>query len=590
MAKHGHGVRAVADIGAGALIRQAGSSGSANWIGDVNGNGNGDWNNPGDWSGQALPPASATATFATGYFGYTVTGDATIAGILVNGDGVTFDGAITQDSSGGATFLTGENGASVTFDANSFVTGGGIDFQAGSLLEIQGLFITTGGTADQVIVDGLNGQVISSGGLDVNGLYVQDGASYTGDLTLNDGGNLTLDASSLFGGGSLTLLGNAVIYDAAVGGQAGVATISDNIAMGGAGTVLNVGADPGVTLVLSGTLSGAGNLLVSGGTVELAGTIAYTGTTAVQAGTLTIDTLAVTDPTPIVVTDGGLAFALASAGGPAPSGIDTVIAAGDGATVSAGGKQLLVFGGSVGTLTFIGGDYGHGTVVGGSGAVNAFGSLQGGDLIFGGAGQLSFTGGSGSDTVVGGAGVVVATGGSGSDKIYGGTSGHDTLTSGAGNTTLVGNAGTDFVVNGGGNALVVAGSGGLINASAAYGNDTLFAGNAATTIIGGVAGVEQDILGTGNATVYGGRGNADVFAGHGHAQFYFTQGFGGDTDKIIGFTLSQIDINLVNYSAGEAAHALATATVAGGNTYITLSDNTHIDLFGITGVTSANFS
>jgi hypothetical protein len=73
-------------------------------------------------------------------------------------------------------------------------------------------------------------------------------------------------------------------------------------------------------------------------------------------------------------------------------------------------------------------------------------------------------------------------------------------------------------------------------------------------------------------------------------QVYLTNGFGGGTFEVSGVTLSSLDILLVNYTPGEAQQALAHDTVAGGNTYLTLSDNTHIELFGITGLTSANFS
>jgi hypothetical protein len=154
----------------------------------------------------------------------------------------------------------------------------------------------------------------------------------------------------------------------------------------------------------------------------------------------------------------------------------------------------------------------------------------------------------------------------------------------------VGGAGTSFFANGAGNAVVVAGASALINASAASGNDTLYAGGTATTIIGGYAGTEADVLGSGNATVYSGSGISDIFGNTGDVQLYLTQGFGGGTINVVGLTLAQLDITLVNYAPGEAQQALANDTVTGGNTFLTLSDNTHIDLWGITGLTNQNFS
>ena len=295
MVRHDHGgirladqdwaTQAAGQVAAGP--NAPGDAGSDNWVGGTDGNG--DWNTPGDWS-NGVPASTDTATFATGLAGYMVTGDATIAGILVNGDLVTFDGAITQDTTGGATFLSATNGAQVTFDSNSFFTGSGLEFADGTLLEVQGILITAGGTADVVLDDGLNGQMITSGQLQVNQLYVQEGASFTGDVALNDGGNITLDTSSSFGGGTVSLLGAGLIYDAAAPGQTSGSTgIGDAIVFEQDGAVLSLGADPGVTLAIGGPISGDGLVLITGGTVELMGTNTYTGVTVVQDGTLQVD-------------------------------------------------------------------------------------------------------------------------------------------------------------------------------------------------------------------------------------------------------------------------------------------------------------
>jgi hypothetical protein len=554
-----------------------------NWVGGANGNG--DWNTGADWT-SGVPAASATATFATGDQGYTVTGDATIGGILVNGDGVTFDGAVTQDSTGGGNFLTGINGADVTLDSNAFFDGQGFDFEDGTLLDVQGTLLTTGGVADVLLVDGLNADLISSGAVTANQLYVQEGGSFTGDVVLTDGGNVTLDTSSNFGGGSLTLQGSATLYEAlAAGGTTGSGSIADNIAFAAGGSTLNLAADPGATLLVSGNITGNGSLVVSGGTVELTGANTYTGGTDVQYGTLQVDTAA-SLPSSLVILSGG---ALVTE--PLATGVlkETVVAAaGSSDTVNAVGGNDLVYGAAGTALDFIGGANAS-TIVGGLAAITYTGGSAG-DVLFGGSGGVNFTGGTGHSSLVGGTGAVIASGGGGGAVIYGGTSGLDQLSTGTGNSTLVGGGATQFTGTGSGNSLIVVADGGNVNLSAATGNDTVFAGNSAATIVGGAGGTEVDVLQAGNATVFGGLGKSEVFGGTGNLELALVNGFGGGTVAVAGLNLSQLTISLVNFAGGTEQQLLASETVSGGNTYLQLGNNTHVDLFGITGLTSSNFN
>ena len=338
---------------------------NANWQGDSGADGNGDWNTPADWASGTVPDASASATFATGNFGYTVTGDATIGAITVDGDGVTFDGVITQDTGATATFLTALDGAFVTLDANSFLSGGALDFTAGSFLDAQGLLIAAGGTADQMLVEGLSGTVVTSSAIDLNGLYVNTGASFTGDVTLNDGGNITLDTSALFGGGSITLLGTGTIYEAlAPGAATGNAGIGDAIAIASGGTLI-LASDPGVAFAVGGPVTGAGSVLVNGGSVELTGVNTYTGSTAVQNGTLIVDGQGAVPGGLITLSDAALTTQPDSTG--AANFTDSVVGYGSSDTVDAIGGNLLVFAGLSGAFSFIGGA-GSDTVVGDAGA------------------------------------------------------------------------------------------------------------------------------------------------------------------------------------------------------------------------------
>jgi autotransporter-associated beta strand protein len=558
MLRHDHGGIRLADQdwtaqAAGPLaagLNAPGGAGSDNWVGGTDGNG--DWNTPADWSG-GVPASTDTATFATGLAGYTVTGDATIAGILVDGDQVTFDGAITQDPSGGATFLTGTDGAQVTLDSNSFFTGSGLDFADGTLLEVQGILITTGGTADVVLDDGLNGQIISSGQLQVNQLYVQTGASFTGDVALNDGGNITLDTSSSFGGGTVSLLGAGLIYDAAAPGQTSGSTgIGDAIVFEQAGAVLSLGADPGVTLAISGPISGDGLVLVTGGTVELMGTNTYTGGTVVQGGTLQVDGAG--------AVPGGIIFV--SSGG--------VITQSDGTSGAASYTDTIVA----------------------SGGIDAVNAAFGNQLVFAGpAGALFYQGGTGNSTVIGGSGLLIAAGGTGNDLIFGGTSGADKLYTGAGNTTLVGGSGATLYADGGGNvALAAAGTGETLNAQAATGNTTLFGGSGNNTIIGGY-GTDYAVLADGNSAVYAGHGTMDVFAGSGVLSLDFVVGFpDGGTTNVIGFDTATDNISLVGYANGAAAQVLASETITGGSTILAIPDHATLVLFGVTDLTLSNFT
>jgi hypothetical protein len=564
-----------------------GNVNSFNWLGDSGANGNGDWNTAGDWQPGTVPGASASATFATGNAGYTVTGDATIGAITVDGDGVTFDGTISQDTGVNSPFLTGIDGAYVTLDTNSFFSGGAIDFTDGALLDAQGLALIAGGTADQLIVEGLSGTLVTSAAIDLNGLYVTTGASFTGDVTLNDGGNITLDTSSTFGGDTITLLGSGTIYEAlAVGETSGNAGIGDAIAIAAGGT-LTLASDPGVNFAVAGPITGAGAVLINEGTVELTGINAYTGGTQVQNATLIVDGQGAVPDGAILLTDAALLTQPDSTGVAAFT--DTVVAGGDSDTVTASAGNLLVFAAASGTLNFIGGA-GSSTIIGGLGAMNISGGAAG-DLVFGGAAALNFTGGTGVSSVVGGAGVVDATGGAAGDLIYGGTSGQDTLNTGIGPSTLVGGAGAQLFATGASNSVLVDGGGGTLNAGASTGNDTLFgAGAGASDTLTSSAGTSTIVL-FGATTELFTTGIADVFAGTGALTLAYISGTTGGVTNVVGFNVATDQISLSGYADGTAAQILASDTVtSGGATILQIPDGDKIVLFGVTNLTAANFS
>jgi fibronectin-binding autotransporter adhesin len=565
-----------------------------NWQGDPGANGDGDWNTPADWSSGTVPDASASVTFATGNFGYTVTGDATIGAITVDGDGVTFDGVITQDTGDASPFLTALDGGFVTLDANSFFDGGALDFTAGSFLDAQGLLLVNGGTADQMVVEGLSGTVVTSSAIDLNGLYVNTGASFTGDVTLNDGGNITLDTSALFGGGSITLLGTGTIYEAlAPGAGAGNAGIGDAVAIAAGGTLI-LASDPGVAFAVSGPITGAGGVLVNGGSVELTGVNSYTGSTSVENGTLIADGPGAVPGGLITLSDAALTTQPDSTG--AVNFTDSVVGYGTSDTVNAIAGNLLVFAGGAGSFSFIGGAASD-TVVGDAGALSVIGGSAG-DLIYGGAGSLNFTGGnftggSGGSTVIGAAGVVSATGGAAGDLIFGGTSGQDILYTGAGAATLVGGAGAQLYATGSANSVLVDGANGsggaVLSASASTGNDTLFGGIAGTSdTITSSAGTSAVVL-NGGATELFTAGTADVFAGAGVLTLAYVSGGPSGTTNVDGFNAATDQISLSGFAQGAAAQILASETITGGSTVLHIG-NDQVVLFGVTNLTGANFA
>jgi Ca2+-binding RTX toxin-like protein len=164
-------------------------------------------------------------------------------------------------------------------------------------------------------------------------------------------------------------------------------------------------------------------------------------------------------------------------------------------------------------------------------------------LVLGGSGAATVTGGAGGATLLGAAGGVVTYGNSGGAGAlaYTAGSGNETLNAGLSTTNNFLNAGSDAA----GHDSIVSGSG----------NDTLLAGAGADTL--------------------GGGGGSDLFA--------FIDGHVGGADVIAGFT-AQDTVALFGYGSGAAATALQNAVSSGGNTTLTLADNTTITFLGVSSV------
>jgi Ca2+-binding RTX toxin-like protein len=98
-----------------------------------------------------------------------------------------------------------------------------------------------------------------------------------------------------------------------------------------------------------------------------------------------------------------------------------------------------------------------------------------------------------------------------------------------------------------------------------------------------------DFVWVGRAGVYA-DANHTMIAGSGADLFAFINGLAGGTDLIEGFNTAAGDrVTLQNYGADAVQSALASATVAGGSTAITLPDHTTILFQGVTNLSSAAF-
>ena len=253
------------------------------------------------------------------------------------------------------------------------------------------------------------------------------------------------------------------------------------------------------------------------------------------------------------------------------SGRDTIVGGGGANTVASGSGGSVVFLGSGANLVQ---SHGADTVIGSGGndTVQAGGAAV---TFFTGGGAVDFTGGSASSTVVGGSGSMTVSGGTGGGAFFGGAAGHNLLQSGSGRAVLVGGGNGDQLVATGSADILVAGSG----------NETLnAAGSAGYDIVFGGSGADAVSLGSGTGIFLAGSGTASVSAGTGTALFDFVSGAAGQV-SISGFDPGRDALALFGYGSNEAAKAIQTASVVGGNTTLSLTDGTHITLLDVSTVT-----
>lgn len=511
-----------------------------------NASGGGDWGTAADWTPANIPTILDSVDFATGGNTYTVTGDGSTASLTVDGDSVTFEGSITAGTFGSATGLSIIDSGSVVVDQTASFLVSSLAAGTGSLLSVYGLLVDTGGgNADDLTVNGPDGDLVIGSALTVDGLLsVTNGGTVAGNVVLADGGGLALDTTANVGGNTLTTQGTTTLQVGNMG-QAGSVpyTLSDTIDLG-AGT-LSISLDQ-VALSVAGPISGSGGLAITTGEVSLAGGNTYAGGTSVDSASLVLSGADAAGTGPVLLSNALLTVQADSTGG---AGSLTVIGTGGADTVLAQAGSLLVFADNAGSLTFQGGTQ--------------------------------------ASTVVGGSGVLTAVGGTAGDELFGGTSGNDHLTAGTAATTLVGAGGTFTALGTAGDLLVAAGGNTTLNGGDSHGNDIFFA-NSGNTVIETGTGTSTIVVNGGSASIYGGVGTENVFLSGGMSQLDYVDGFNGGTVNVVGFGASD-SLHVFDYPGDEVQAALNSAVVNSGNTIVTLTDNTHIVLFGFTGLSASNF-
>jgi hypothetical protein len=515
----------------------------------------GNWNTARNWTPHGVPTAADTVDFNTGGVSYTVTGDGTASALTVTADGVTFEGTITASNTGTVAGFSATEGAVVTIDQPAVFTTSSLSFDPGTLLDVSGLLIDTGngallgGTADVAVVSGIDADFVAGAAVTLNQLYVNQTGTYTGDVTLNNGGNVTIDTSATFGGGTLTLAGNGTFYVAnAPGADSGAFGLTDAVNIATAGDGLVLASDPGVTLDVSGGISGAGFVDVNGGAVTFSTPNTYTGGTVVDAAALTLIGAGAAGTGAVFLTDSTLTISADSTGG---AGAETVVAGGSADTINASAGNLLVFGGETATV--------------------------------------SVQGGAGSSTVIGGGGALNVNLGAGGGIVFGGSSGADSLNAGTGAATLISaSGGTLTAASSASDVLVAAGGNTTLNGGTSTGNDLFFVSGTGSSSVQTGSGTDTVVASGASEQIFGSGGMQDVFLDGGSAQLNFIDGFAGGTMNVVGFA-SGDTLHLANYAQGEAQSAASSAVLNSGNTIITLSDNTHIVLYGFTGVTAGTF-
>ena len=258
------------------------------------------------------------------------------------------------------------------------------------------------------------------------------------------------------------------------------------------------------------------------------------------------------------------------------SAFDTVFASGHGATINGGTGSILIS--STGAADVVTLGSGGGSVFGGT---NSTYNLVGNAMVIGDDGSNTVNAGSATAYVSAGSGNVLVHGGTGALTFLGGA-GDSTVTGGAAPVTLFGANGGSVTFTGttAGNMLTVIDSGKIDASGSTDAGDTLFGGLGANTIIGGT-GADLFVVRSGASSLTGGADGVNTYD-------FVASNTGGATDVISDFKTAD-KISISGYDSTASA-ILKAATVSGGSTTITLSDQTKIVFQNYTNLTSGNLS
>jgi Ca2+-binding RTX toxin-like protein len=263
------------------------------------------------------------------------------------------------------------------------------------------------------------------------------------------------------------------------------------------------------------------------------------------------------------------------------AGAQTVIAGGG---TLGGASNIINLSGSTGpNFVAVGG--GPDTVVSGSGADTVFSGGSGTMVVSVGSGTMDFVGGSNNATVFGGAHTSTIIGGASGSIVYSDTAG----------------GAAEYHAQGGSEVFDARLSNGNNSIYGAYnvpGSETLFGGsgdnyinplNATASVIGGI-GADTLVGARFNASVTG-SANATLTGGAGSDTFEFVNGYAGGHDYVTDLTANDV-VNLAfyGYTPTGISSLLASATVSGGSSTITLSDATKITFVGLSSLNPGNFT
>ncbi|APH54913.1 Peptidase S8 family protein [Granulibacter bethesdensis] len=297
----------------------------------------------------------------------------------------------------------------------------------------------------------------------------------------------------------------------------------------------------------------------------------------------------------------------------------SAIYTGDGNDTLVGGNSAMVFNPGYGDNTVLLGatnnivnSRGQDTITATQGAATV--RASGNAMVFNNAAQLNFVSSAGASTVIGGTGAMNVNGGAGKITVFGGA-GADTIIGGsAGGSQLTANgAGSAVFANGNGNVLLGSKTGAVTLATQGASN-TVFGGagggtilsngshdlvvmdQGATTLFGGqnaaifTNSANANIVGeTGSYAVGFGSGTSNAWASASTDLFLFANGQAGGNVTIGNFQDGKDFIQLQGYGDNVVQNVLAGAQQTASGLSLTLSDNTHITLLGVTSINQYSF-